>query len=358
MTVRTTFLLLASVLIACAPYSKRVIHDAPYRSGEVPAPPDYTDDANWAALPTRSDDASDVLPEGLDFFNAERDGHAGADIFFVHPTIYTDEPGERYPWNASVTDADLNASIDESTIRMQASVFNGAGDVYAPRYRQAHISAYYTPDTAKARAAFDTAYADVRRAFESFLRRRDPARPIIVAGHSQGTTHGKRLVREYFDGTPLADKLVAAYLIGIPVQEGDYANLEACTSATQTGCLISWRTWQRPATPWDNEQTAFAKTPPQPPYPIVVNPLTWQSDTTSAPAELNRGGTLRKLELIPELADAQAHRGILWTDRPDFFGKRIIRMENWHAADINLYYANVFENARQRVAAWYRHTGA
>ncbi len=343
----TAFALL--LLTACAPFSSRSYHDATYVAAEVPAAPDYSLDANWAALPSREDEADQYPPNSR---YPDQQATAAADVFFVYPTIYTDEPKGRFPWNASVTDKKLNERIDESTIKLQASVFNAAGKIYAPRYRQAHISAYYTKDKAKSAAAFDTAYADIKRAFELFLRKHNDGRPIIIAGHSQGTTMTKRLVRDYFDpagpqlgGSGLSAKLVAAYLVGIPVEPDWFGQLEVCTTATQTGCFVSWRTWQRPATVYD-ENAKPAR------LPLVVNPLSWTTDTTLVPATQNPGGTLRKLKLEDDLVDAQIHEGVLWIHRPDFFGKRIIRMDNWHAADYNLFYESVRNNAVDRVVAY------
>ena len=341
-------------LPACAPYSGRFVHDAAYAKTAVPPAPDYGREDSWAALPQRSGDASDVLPEGLRAYDPARDGFAPASVFWIHPTIYTDDPAGRFPWNGdAVGDAALNARVDETTIRFQASIFSGAGEVWAPRYRQAHISAYYTADTATARAAFDTAYADVRRAFRHFLRARRPGSPVVVAGHSQGTTHGKRLVREFFDGgAALADSLVAAYLVGIPVAPDYFAALPVCADSLQTGCFVSWRTWQRPATPADPDGDGEVDKPGADGPAVVVNPLTWSTDDAYAPAALNPGGTLRKFRLLPHLADAQVHDGVLWINRPDFFGKRVIRMRNWHAADYNLYYASVWRDARRRTRLW------
>ena len=339
---------------ACSPFSGRFIHDAPLDAARLPATPDYRTAEQWAALPSTADEA-DNAPASTAFPEAQ--AGSVADVFWIYPTIYTDDPNGRYPWNASTTDADLNARIDESTIRMQASVFNAAGRVYAPRYRQAHISAYYTDDDAKAEAAFDTAYADVQRAFELYLSTYNHQRPIIIAGHSQGTTHAKRLVREYFDpagplraGPALAERFVAAYLIGMPVLPEEFGALMPCANPNQTGCYVSWRTWQRPATPWQAKDGDAGGSGSD--RPVVVNPLTWTLDTLYASAKLNPGGTLRKLKLVEGLADAQVHQGILWINRPNFFGKRIIRMDNWHAADINLFYESIRRNAVQRVIAW------
>ena len=337
-------LLAFALLPACAPFSSREYHDAVYNPAQVPAAPDYGLDATWAALPDR-DDAADGFPEDSRY--PDRQATATADVFFLYPTIYTDEPDGRFPWNASVTDAELNEQIDGSTIRLQASVFNAAGRVFSPRYRQAHISAYYTDDKTKAQAAFDTAYADVRAAFELFLRKHNQGRPIIVAGHSQGTTMAKRLVRDYFDpggallgGSSLAAKLVAAYLVGIRVEPDYFGELPVCGNATQTGCFVTWRTWQRPATPDESIPS------------VVVNPLSWTTDDALVPYAENPGGALRKLRLIEGLSDAQVNDNILWINRPDFFGKRIIKMDNWHVADYNLFYESVRRNAVDRVTAF------
>ncbi len=333
---------LSVLLVACVPYANRYIHDQPLMALEVPAVPDYQQEQNWAALPSRADEA-DGVAEGSAYPEAQ--ASAAADVFFIYPTLYTDDPKGRYPWNASVNDEELNKKISESTIRLQASIFNAAGKVYVPRYRQAHLSAYYTDDKAKAKEAFDLAYADVRAAFEVFLRKYNNERPILIASHSQGTTMAKRLLQEYFDAKPLADRLVAAYLIGIPVEPDFFSAIPICQDATQTGCYVSWRTWQRPATPWGK------KAVPQP-EPVVVNPLTWTTDTSYASAQLNSGGILRKLDLIEHISDAQVHEGVLWINRPDFFGKRFITMDNWHIADLGLFYESIRANAIARVEAF------
>ncbi len=362
MNYSTALLLGVLGLTSCAPFSSRLTHSLPYDADAVPTPPTFGQEQAWAALPDRLDEA-DGFPKKSQ--QADQQASAAADVFFIYPTIYTDAPKGRFPWNASTTDAKLNKRIDESSIRLQASVFNAAGRVFAPRYRQAHISAYYTQDSAIAKAAFDLAYDDVRTAFKVFLRKYNQGRPIIIAGHSQGTTMAKRLVRDFFDpggpmqaGAGVSQQLVAAYLVGIEVAPDYFATLPVCASAEQTGCFVSWRTWQRPASPANpkgktSATAPFGKTPNARPA-LVVNPLSWTTDTLRVDAEQNPGGTLRKLKLRPGLSDAQVHEGILWIERPHFFGKRIIRMYNWHPADYNLFYESVRRNAVERVEAFKR----
>ena len=78
------------------------------------------------------------------------------------------------------------------------------------RYRQANIFAYFRGDEIR-KQALGFAYQDVLRAFQYFLQHRSQGRPFVIASHSQGTHHGTRLLEEVIDGTPLAQRLVAAY---------------------------------------------------------------------------------------------------------------------------------------------------
>jgi hypothetical protein len=43
----------------------------------------------------------------------------------------------------------------------------------------------------------------VKTAFLYYLQHYNNGRPIIIASHSQGATHGKRLLKEFFDGKEL-----------------------------------------------------------------------------------------------------------------------------------------------------------
>ncbi|MEY2646843.1 MAG: hypothetical protein RL158_819, partial [Bacteroidota bacterium] len=168
-----------------------------YEQEQIGLVPDYSQLAYWAAHPDKRD-PSDSLPKPLkkDFQASDK-----ADVFFVYPTSYLDT-NKPSGWNASLKDAKLNLYTDYTSILNQASIFNQAGKIYAPRYRQAHIKAYSPvnyADTLKALAAFELAYQDVKAAFEYYLAHYNNGKPIIIASHSQGSTHSKRLLKEFFD---------------------------------------------------------------------------------------------------------------------------------------------------------------
>ena len=66
---------------------------------------------------------------------------------------------------------------------------------------------------------------DVKNAFEYYLKNENKGRPIIIASHSQGTTHAIRLLKEFFDGKDLSKQLVCAYLVGMGVKKDSYEKL-------------------------------------------------------------------------------------------------------------------------------------
>ena len=296
---------------------------------------DYANLTNWAAHPETSDNA-DLVPGKEGIFT----GVLEAYVFFIHPTIYNDR-GKDLPWNPRLDNIELNERIDNSTIKFQATAFNGSGRVFAPRYRQAHLVSYRTADTASAKKAFALAYSDVKQAFEYYLMHYNKGRPIIIAGHSQGTTHGAPLVREFFDGTPLQGQLVAAYLIGLPLPKTYFEHIKPCTDKDDLGCSISWRTFKRGYLPKDRALGDSI---------LVTNPLSWKIDSEYVPKSANSGAVLRNFEqVLQQRVDAQVHQGILWANKPRFPWSFLLTRKNYHIADINFYYQNIKENAAHRV---------
>lgn len=294
---------------------------------------DYSRMELWAAHALKKE-LADERPEGDNVYGLDRP----VDVFFLHPTSYTDVRGNDQ-WNASFEDARTNKKTDEGTIHFQASAFNEAGYVYAPRYRQAHLHAYFTQDSMSARLAFAMAYADIREAFLYYLKHYNQGRPIIIAAHSQGTTHAIRLLQEFFDGKKLQQQLVAAYLLGMPVHETDFANLKPCENKDDIGCFAGWRTFKKGYEPkWKEKEV------------VVTNPLSWNRSADYVGADHNPGTILRDFkDIYPRLVDAQINGNILWATKPKFPGSIFFTTQNYHVADVNFYYFSIRENAVNRV---------
>jgi len=239
----------------------------------APDPPDYSQMSDWSAHPARSpgrgiEDANHLACPGED---APPVAARPCDCFFVHdscmnpwetmPFLGIDEPR----WNAPLSGpagsvceglaAKINEQVDWS-VAIDASCFNLACRIFAPRYRQSNVLNYVhlarVPVLGRrlgdAQRAFELAYSDVRRAFLAFLDyTARESRPFVVAGHSQGTQHLVRLVQEELEGHPARlQRFVHGYLVGnaVPMNLFGKALQTICASSVADDlCSISsWRT--------------------------------------------------------------------------------------------------------------------
>lgn len=315
---------------------------------QAPPAPHYDDLYYWAAHPNKQDYA-DTMPPNSD---KEKRTNA-ADIFYIYPTLHgTPFPVKNDHWNANLADKSLNNWIDRVCVGGQASAFSAAGRVFAPRYREVHSFVYEAINKKSKEAAFDLAYQDVKAAFVYYLEHENNGRPIIIATHSQGTNHGLRLLKEFFDEKPLYKQLVAAYLIGMPVPKGYFKQLKPSQSPTETGVFCTWRTFRKGFKP----EKSWVKIPDilYSPDSHVTNPLTWRSDVVEyAPASLNLGGYLLRKQ-YKNCADAQIYNGFLWANL------HVVGMPLWtgtqtssfHLMDYQFYYYNIRANAVERVEAF------
>lgn len=301
---------------------------------------DYSDLNYWAAHPWKWD-PSDSVP--LPYREEFRD--SVVDVFFLHPTSYTKRRNKGR--NAPVDDDRINAKTDYTSILYQASVFNQQSRVFAPRYRQAHISNFFTSKEDSAAKAFEIAYEDVKFAFEYYLQYWNSGKPIIIASHSQGSLLAERLLKEYFDGKPLQNKLVVAYVIGWGLPKEYFSDLKICGDSIQTGCVCAWRTLRKGFLPkYVRKENGNS---------LVTNPLTWTTTDVHADRKLNKGSILFEFnKLYPHAIDAQIGQGLLYTHKPKFPWSFMYLTRNYHIGDINLYYHSIRENVRTRIGAYWK----
>lgn len=329
---------------SCRPPYKSYIteYKQAFPKNESSHAPDYSNLNNWAAHPWKKD-PSDSVPQPL--LNESKDSLV--DVFFIHPTTLTSKKLRGKTWNAAINDAALNAKTDYSSILYQASVFNGNCRVFAPRYRQAHLYSFFTKDKEQGKVALRTAYEDVKNAFEYYLKNYNNGRPVIIAGHSQGTLHAQLLLKNYFDGTELSKQLVCAYIPGLVIPKKEFVFLQPCTDSTSTGCFAGWRTYRRKYIP------AYTKKEENGSW--VTNPLNWSLDSLPVKRNRNKGAVLYDFnKIIPQPNGAQIHEGVLWVERPRFPGSILYFSRNYHPGDINLFYINIRRNIKQRVDSYFQ----
>ena len=321
----------------------------------------YDDPAMWIARPgLGAEDPSHWLPPGY----KPDPGPLHAAVFFIHPTSYL----EKVRWNAPLDDV-KSRDLAETFVRGMASPFNASPDLWAPRYRQAAFGAFLTNEP-QANEAIDAAYADVLLAFDAFLAGTAKDQSIVLAGHSQGALHLKRLLRDRVAGTPLAKRIAAVYAIGWPISlEHDLPamGLPACARDDQPGCVVSWLSFAEPA---DNHMLleSYADRPGLDGKPVggsaflCTNPLTGaaggSADTTGVGAKANLGTLVPDLEkktgtlftaMVPARCGAD---GFLYIGDPPKMGPYVGPGNNYHVYDIPLFWANLRADVAKRVAAW------
>jgi hypothetical protein len=171
----------------------------------------------------------------------------GVDCFYVYPTVSDQD--------RRVATRRIDPEL-RSIARYQAARFSQLCRVHAPAYRQATVRALSAGTTT--RGDYLTAYGDVERAFDAFLRRIGRDRGFVLLGHSQGSYHLQRLIRRRIDQRPaIRRRMVSAILLGgnVTVREGSdrggvFRRVPTCERATQLGCVIAFST--------------FNETPPDP----------------------------------------------------------------------------------------------
>ena len=339
-----------------------------------PPAPDYATPAAWAARPDDPGPAG-LVPEGVfDIAMVPR-----TDVFFIHPTTYGISPGEHggrdaLYWNAPIDDPVAAGRIDNGVLKFQASAFNLAGRIYAPHYRQATFGAFFDTSGAMLQALM-VAYGDVERAFDRYIEHDNAGRPFILAGHSQGALHALLLLKQRIAGTPLADRMVAAYVVGWPVSvEADLGALDgidACDGPDATGCVVSWQSFGADGDPSDVE-AGFAASlglnglPKAGTTMLCTNPLSWTTSDDAVARDDNPGavpyatGEQPIGAPIAGLTGARCADGILYLDPApgEPFTQYLLPGDNYHIYDYGLFYMSVRDNAARRANAFLDAAGA
>lgn len=329
----------------------------------APAPtergPDYAKSANWLARPGEGATLAEWQPDQADGQPAPPPPSQprAAATFFVHPTTYlsTDR------WNAPLRPGGEIEERSQLFIRSQASAFSQVSEVWAPRYRQAAFGAFLL-DSKDATRALDLAYGDVRRAFDAFLAA-NPGRPLILAGHSQGSLHLLHLLRDRRDA--IAGRLVAAYLGGWPVgvaADLPATGLPACLEATQAGCVVSWQSFSSPANPalilnaWAG-RPGYAGPHRTREDMLCVDPVSGRRDGASPPRDhpgtLVPDAALRRASLVPGLVGTRCDGGLLLVDgNIPSMGPFALPGNNLHPFDYALMWGAVRRDVSRRLAAF------
>ena len=300
--------------------------------------PNYSDKDSWAVLPEN-------IPDEISIFNIN-ENKKEADVFYIYPTLI-DSKNQR-EWNSDIWNEDIRNDVINRPVKYQASAWLDAGNLYVPYYRQAHIRVFNDKFRVDGDKALNLAYNDIKEAFTYYLENFNNDKPFIIASHSQGTVHAKRLIAEFIDGKELQKKLIAAYLVGIKVFEDEFKNIKPMNSANETGGFVTWNTFKFNKYPRkDNYENWFKGG-------VTTNPITWD-DSKETKKDLHKGLLYRDLKIFSQNINIKLIDGIVWSTVPNVPGKILLQtVRSYHFADINLFWVDIRENAKLRVDQWFK----
>ncbi len=307
-------------------------------------PPNYNKLDSWAVHPLKKNS------EINSFIN--QNDKLEVNVFFIHPTLFWDN--KNTSWNSDIYDPKMRDFVSSSSVKYQASAWASVGDLYVPHYRQAHIRVFRESFWLNGgEQAYELAYNDVRNAFKIFLEKYNNNKPIILAGHSQGAGHAKKILQEFFDGKLLQNKLVAAYLIGTKITDKDFVNLRLMDSKDETGGFVTWNTYRLMSERKTNKASLtvdrdWIK------GALCSNPITWDNNKTSTYEE-HKGFLYFNKKIYPNTVKIEDIDDKVYVKLPKMgILKKILvsTVKDYHKADINLFWEDIRINSIDRSKAF------
>ena len=308
--------------------SSFVIPNQNFKEDSIKLDLDYSDEKNWAF---RSDihNFKKIIPKNYSIKNEKK---LNVSVFYIHPTTLFSS----LKWNADTAHF-VNNEIIDLCLENQASVFAGITDLYVPHYREMHIYSY--TDTINGLKAFNFAYNDIQSSFKYFLQNIETDK-FIIASHSQGTNHAKKLINEYiYPNKKLRSKLVISYLIGMDIYENEML-IDLCQNPVQLNCFLNWRSFNESYYPDDwNYGDNF----------ISINPITFKNDTVWSNKNQHKGILFPNQRILFNSSlSVKNEKGLAWIKFYNNIFLNKFKKNSYHNADFNLFWINIRQNLIKR----------
>ncbi len=300
-------------------------------NSQIPA--DYSNSDHWVISPEHDTSLHKAFINDTSLI-------AYADVFYVYPTVYLDK--KEKDWNISIDNQEQRDRAINVT-RLQASAWCEAGRMFVPYYSQAHIRSFTNLDDG-GEAALLTAYQDVKKAFQYYLEHYNQGRPIILAGHSQGSTHIMLLIKDFFDETDLQKQLVCAYMPGFSLKEDEFKSIPFLTESHETGGFVTWNTFKRryKTKKYKDWYKGMAS----------INPVTWDR-STFAKRSLHKGFLFWDEKMYEQAFHTHLVDGAVWITTPNVpFRSLSVTLQDYHIGDVNLFWEDIRINSKSRVRSF------
>ena len=321
---------LSILIISCKP----IYSTTEFNLSKTPKAPNYSNTLSWACIPKKY---PAILEEITEKYQKK-----DADVFYLYPTLLLDKKDNS--WNANIWKNEFRNEVISKAIFYQASAWVKSANLYVPFYRQAHYRIFDDRYTDQGKKAWEIAYIDIKRSFKYYLENYNNGKPIIIASHSQGSIHAKRLIQEFFDGKPLQNKLIGAYLIGTSLKQNEFNNIKPMVFEGAIGGYVSWNSYKYGKFP--KKYDSWFK------GGVTSNPITWNNEEEGKIYH-HKGLLYEDKKIYSQSVSVKVIDGLLWTTLPKV-PKRFLMsfIKNYHFADINLFWKDIEENSILRVKNW------
>ena len=216
----------------------------------IPIEPDYTDSAQWYVVERNAD----------------------VDLFYIVATETDDYLNGACLCHYADTYNDSIRKLLEDEMTGIDHIMNDSLNYYSPYYRQCTMESFVSDSLMNSRLPL--ALADVRRAFDHYLKHYNNGRPFILAGFSQGAIAVIDLLKAMDDDT--YSRLVAAYVIGFKITDDDLSasqHIVAARDSDDLGVTVCYNSVRDNscAVPILSDGCRMA-----------INPVSWRTDATPA----------------------------------------------------------------------------
>lgn len=278
----------------------------------------------------------------------EKDGDKTADTFIVAPCIDVNQDHK----TVDLKDEKIHNQM-KIAINMQKGIYDEQTNIFSPYYKQWAIPVLYMDHNGDGKEYVDTAYRDVKAAFEYYLSKCDESKPLILAGFSEGAEMTIKLLKDYSQNEKVQKRLAAAYCLGWCIEENelnDFGSVKMASKEDDTHVIISFTA--------ENEEMKHSPFISENQHAISINPVNWKTDSTPAYKEQNKGsrffasdGTSKNEEVLYSKVYIDPVRGALKISGIDSskYKTNLFKEGVFHLFDYQFFYYDLKDNVKTRL---------
>ncbi len=200
---------------------------------KIPNIIDYNQLHSWVAIPNENHHI-EINNFDDSFFVSN---YHLADVFFIHGTVLENEGKILLdPYNKK------HRLLPIASYKSQASCFEKYARIFQPHYRQLSLETILNSGQFDYNSLYEEPLKDIIAAYNAYMVNWNLGRPLIIAGHGQGSVLALNLLKHLKQTGRNFDKLVAAYLIGcsVTIKDLEECGLPLSANFDDIQCIITY----------------------------------------------------------------------------------------------------------------------